>query len=226
MWLLVVICDSYSKSDERNTGIKRTHVNRFVKGQVTRATFSFNLSRNNVALQVERKCYPYNLALIQLFWEKQTEKYLQFYTYYWYLYSILTWKNTKKRQDQHDFLQKETVASRRLTKNSKCRLPRSIRVLLLIYTCGNIFSTKHAGLQLFSSYSAIREDSSVRKRSTDYFKTRESGQVSFPTEVYTFVFERSNLQEILSLRKKFLKATNSHSHCGLKKIVLECKRAL
>ena len=96
----------------------------------------------------------------------------------------------------------------------------------LTYTCGNIFGTKHAGLQLFSGYSAIREDSSVRKHSTDYFKTRESGQVSFPTEVYTFVFERSNLQEILSLRKKFLKTTNAHSRCGLKKTVLECKRAL
>ena len=31
----------------------------FAKGQVIRATFSHNLSRNIVALQVEKRCFPY-----------------------------------------------------------------------------------------------------------------------------------------------------------------------
>ena len=36
------------------------------KGQVIRATFSFNLSRNIVALQVEKRCCPYYHLVLNL----------------------------------------------------------------------------------------------------------------------------------------------------------------
>ena len=41
------------------SGVAAAHVSPYIKGQVIRATFSHNLSRNIVALQVEKGCCPY-----------------------------------------------------------------------------------------------------------------------------------------------------------------------
>ena len=115
-------------------------------------------------------------------------KYLQFYTYYRYFVFHSYLRNGKKRQDQHDFLQKEIVPSRRLTTNSKCRLPVNQGCPAYL-PVGTFLARNTPASSCFSSCNSIREDASVRKRSTDYFKAQESGY--FTTEIYTFVFERS-----------------------------------
>ena len=47
------------KTEEKNLRFQTKTDTCVVKGQVIRATFSHNLSRNIVALQVEKRCWPY-----------------------------------------------------------------------------------------------------------------------------------------------------------------------
>ena len=56
-----------------------------VNGQVIRATFSHNLSRNIVALQVEKRCFPYYYYYYYYYLKQKHVSKHEVYFYYGYL---------------------------------------------------------------------------------------------------------------------------------------------